>query len=119
MRKIAIGLGLVSVVVMLAAVLDAQDGAKAPAIKVEVVGLSVVKPAKPAKTSGGFASMNMDEGTQIKLRASVAGMVFLGLDEDASKVKSFTDEKGTDLSKPDPAEVRSSSFSAVSEDGTT
>lgn len=95
MDKKMIALGCLFALILTAVGLQAQPSDKAPSISLEVVGLSLDRPEKPKSERSRFISMN--EGTKIKFKVSCPDVTFLSLDEKASKVESFTDDKGTNL----------------------
>ncbi len=90
-----------------------QAGAAA-AVTVELVGLEITKPAPQKNEGGGRVMMSGQDGVRLKLRLIDESESIVAVDEKASKVSSFTDDKGTDLTgtKGGGGGFGSSSFSA-------
>jgi hypothetical protein len=94
---------------------------KAPDRGVELVGLSVAKP-KPGDKFGRSMASGLQAGTRLHLQIRRPDVSIVDLDTEASKLETFTDEKGTDLSKADRAGWKSRSWLSwpeVSKDGHT
>ncbi len=76
---------------------EAKAGASAAgSVTVELVGLEITKPA-PQKSEGGGRVISGNEGVRLKLRLIDEGESIVAIDEKASKVSVFADDKGTDL----------------------
>jgi hypothetical protein len=76
-------------------------GQKTGGVKVEVFGLSIGKPAPKleGEDSGSFGAFAVQPGTRLTLWLSDPSRQIVDLDEKASKITAFTDDKQTDLLK--------------------
>ena len=71
--------------------------AQKASVKVEVVGISVSKPVTNLPPEASLIS----PGTHVMLMVSDPQLSIVGVDAEKSKITSFTDNKGTDLSEGD------------------
>jgi hypothetical protein len=98
----------------------AKEGAKGGAVTVELVGLEITKPA-PEKNEGGVRMISGNEGVRLKLRLIDPSNSIVSIDQKASKIASFKDDKGTDLMRekggfgPDPFSAHKFGEEALSE----
>jgi hypothetical protein len=90
-RAIALTLALWSLVV-----LGWASGARADEAKVRVVGLSIAE-ADPDSKFGQSMVPGLQAGTQVHVMISELGKHILGIDEDASSIKTMADDKGNAL----------------------
>jgi hypothetical protein len=75
----------------------AADPAPAPAVKLDVQGIRIVKPAPGGNDK--MRAFNWTPGTTLALLISLPQGGLISIDRDASKVASVTDDKGKDLTK--------------------
>ena len=92
---------LALVTFLIVALPAALYGQKAGSVKVEVFGLSIGKPSPKmdGENSGSFGAFAVQPGTRVTLWLSDLSRQIVDLDEKASKITAFTDDKGTDLLK--------------------
>ena len=103
---VAAALGAIALTIVLAlpspkSSVAADQGESRPAgdTKVKVAGLRVARPDKNDKYGGSMA-FGLQTGVGVFVRIEQPGRQIIDLDEKASNLKAFTDDKGTVLGKP-------------------
>ncbi len=87
----------------------------ADAVEVSPAGLKIVAVAYGKEYMKTAPFQSFDTGTELALGITAKESRIIGLDEDKSKVTSFTDDKGTDLTG---GKAEFGSFPKIAEDGT-
>ena len=90
---------IVSLVMIFAIALPSTAQIAAQSRQAKIIGLQVYTPDPDNPTEAEIGGFGNEPGTSLYLKIPGNGKVIIGIDEKASKLTSFVDDKGTDLSK--------------------